>query len=60
MCQQFVGKARRDNKLRTGGYGVIPPAGGNEPVPEHVFKIVTTSRIFKLATVTRINERAGA
>lgn len=30
------------------------------PVPEHVFKIVTTSRIHALKTVTRINEKARA
>lgn len=44
----------------TSGRGVLPSAGGETPVPEQVFKLTTASRIFRLATVTRINEKAGA
>lgn len=42
------------------GRGVLPSGGGDAEVPEHVFRIATSSRIFRLATVTRVNEKAGA
>lgn len=46
--------------VSSSGRGVLLSAGGDAEVPERVFRIVTQSRIFKLATVTRVNEKAEA